>query len=384
MSVSVWQANDTQPLREVDVLVVGGGVVGCTAAYFLSQAGRQVVVCEARDLALGASGRNAGFLITGPDTYYHHAIEQHGHAAAREIWAISEQTHRYWRRFAQAGNVPLSECGSLLLAESRAEAKDLALAAQAMAADGLDAEFLSRDPLQRGYFAAVRQPWDAAIQPVALTEAIFAQSGAELVANNEVYGLAQEANGAVLVSSRKFRFRARLVMLCTNAYSPLIDPYFIGKVVPTRGQCLATAPLPNPPLSVCGYSNYGYMYYRSTFDNRLLIGGARHKFKKLEGNTTEDKITAQVQGALEAYLSKRFPDVNAPIERRWAGIMGFSPDGLPLVGRLPHMPNVGFAVGFTGHGLSLGAATAERAVEVLLHGGDAGVISAGRKLVARG
>ncbi|MBN8637623.1 MAG: FAD-dependent oxidoreductase, partial [Anaerolineae bacterium] len=85
MTVSIWQAEDTQPIREVDVLVIGAGLAGCAAAYFAAQAGRSVVITEMRDVALGASSRNAGFMITGPDTYYHRAIELYGHANTREL-----------------------------------------------------------------------------------------------------------------------------------------------------------------------------------------------------------------------------------------------------------------------------------------------------------
>lgn len=378
MTVSVWQADDTQPIREVDLLVIGGGIVGCTVAYFAQQAGREVLITEMRDLALGASGRNAGFMITGPDTYYHHAIEKYGHAVTREVWAISEQTHRYWRGFAGRNQVPIRECGSLLLAESAQEARDLELAARALNADRIEVEYLTHDPLQRGYHGAIRQPWDGAVHPVKLTEAVFTESGAALITNNEVYRIEQTKPGVVMVYSRLFRFQARQVMICTNAYAALLEPYFRGKVIPTRAQVLATAPLKQSVLDTCGYSDYGYMYYRETFDGRLLLGGARNQFKALEDDTHDDRVTDPVQRALEDYLKRHFPDVDAPIERRWAGIMGFSVDGLPLVGTLPNKPDVGFAVGFTGHGLALGAATAERAVDRLLNGKHAGAVDVSR------
>jgi glycine/D-amino acid oxidase-like deaminating enzyme len=378
MTVSIWQADGAQPVREVDFLVVGAGLVGCAAAAFAAQAGHSVVITEARDVALGASSRNAGFMITGLDMYYHHAIERYGLAAARDIWALSRATHAHWRRWAGADDVPLDECGSLLLAESAAEAHDLEQAARAMAADGLPVEYLSRDPLNRGYHAAIRQPQDAAVQPYALAQAIFRQSGAELVANNEVYRVAQDGDTA-LVYTRQAIFRARHALLCVNAYAPLLDAYFVGKVIPTRAQCLVTAPLPGGPLiGACGYSDYGYMYYRDTFDGRLLIGGGRKQNKPLEHDTTEDRITEPVQRVLDDYLRARFPDISAPVERRWAGIMGFSADGLPLVGTLPDRPRVGFALGFHGHGLALGAETAARAVDLLLTGADPGVVSAAR------
>jgi glycine/D-amino acid oxidase-like deaminating enzyme len=380
MTVSIWQADDTQPLREVDFLIVGAGLVGCAAAYFAQQAGRQVTITEMRDIALGASSRNAGFMITGLDTYYHHAIEQYGHATVRELWALSLKTHAYWREFAQSGSVRLDETGSLLLAETEDEARDLEATARALQADGIDVEYHSRDPLGRDYYAAIGQPWDAAVQPYELTQAVFKASGAELIDNNELYRIEQAENAeTVTVYTRQYRFVARHVLLCANAYSAHIDPWFVGRVIPTRAQCLVTAPLTNGPvLNTCGYSDYGFMYYRDTFDGRLLIGGGRKQHKALENDTTDDRTTDPVQRELEAYLRKKFPEIDAPVERRWAGIMGFTLDGLPLVGSLPGRNRVGFAVGFNGHGLAMGAGTAERAVDWLLHGTHPGAVSAGR------
>lgn len=180
------------------------------------------------------------------------------------------------------------------------------------------------------------------------------------------------------VSTRQLIFKARHVLLCTNAYSPSIASYFGDKVTPMRGQVMVTEPLPESVIPVCGYSDYGYMYYRMTFDNRLLIGGARNQAFDTENDTTDDRVTARIQGHLDDYLRRFFPEVTAKVDRRWAGIMGFSVDGVPLVGVLPDMPRVGFAVGFTGHGLATGAAAAERAVDHLLTGAHPGAVWAGR------
>lgn len=382
MTVSIWQAEDTQPIREVDVLIIGAGLVGSAAAYFAAQSGREVIVTEMRDVALGASSRNAGFMITGLDTYYHRAIERYGRDKTRELWLLSKRTHDLWLGFAERGGVRLDQCGSMLLAESAEEARELEHAVKAMEADGLSATFHNGDVLGRGYFAAIEQPEDCAVQPYELTQAVLQASEAELVANNEVYGIAQAGN-IVTVKTRQYIFKARHVLLCTNAYSALIHPYFVGKVIPTRGQCMVTKPLSERVFSTCGYSDYGYMYYRMTFDNRLLIGGGRKNYKTLEGNTTDDRTTPEVQAYLDDYLRQRFPDVvemlgDDPVDRRWAGIMGFSVDGLPLVGTLPEMDRVGFAVGFTGHGLAFGAGVAERAVDFLLNGVNPGAVSAER------
>ena len=191
MTVSHWQ-QARQTKREVDFLVVGAGLVGGAAAYFARQVhGRDVVVTDARDAGLGASGRNAGFMISGLDTYYHRAIEQYGHAAARELWALSARSMDLWRSFIASSpfDVPLDEGGSMLLAETPQEARELEGAARALDADGIDIEYYSEDPLGRGYHAGIEQPLDAGVQPFLLSRSVLAQSGAELIPNNEMYRL---------------------------------------------------------------------------------------------------------------------------------------------------------------------------------------------------
>lgn len=380
MTISVWQANDAQPVQDVEFLVVGAGLVGVAAAYFAAQAGQQVVVTEQYDIAMGASGRNAGFMISGLDSYYHRAVARYGEAVTQAMWQLSQGTIQFWKERVQEANgaVLFDACGSLLLSESEAEADDIRQAAHALTEAGIHIIYHDSDPLRRGYHNAIEQPDDAAVQPYQLAQAVLQQSGASYQPNNAVYRIEQTDAQTVTVYMQRAIYRAQHVLLCTNAYSPQIDPYFVGKVIPTRAQVIATAPLDTPPMMTCGYSNYGYMYYRSTFDGRLLIGGARHLYKAEEDNTTEDRLNPNVQAALDAYKATYFPDVTAPVARRWAGIMGFSVDGLPLAGTLPDKPRVGFAVGFTGHGLSLGAGTAERAVNLLLHGTHAGAVDARR------
>ena len=157
---------------------------------------------------------------------------------------MSRRSFSHWREFIRnsAFEVPIDNSGSLLLAETREEAKELELAARALSADKIEIEYYSRDPMGRGYHAAIEQPLDAGVQPYLLAKTVMAQSGAEVIANNELYRL-EEEKGVVQVHTRKFLFKARFVMLCTNAYSPMIDPYFVGKVLPMRAQCLVTEPL---------------------------------------------------------------------------------------------------------------------------------------------
>ena len=85
-----------------------------------------------------------------------------------------------------------------------------------------------------------------------------------------------------------------------------------------------------------------------------------------------------VQEGLVRFASRHFPEVETHNVRRWSGVMGFTPDGLPLVGRLPGLPPVYFGVGFGGRGLAWAFVVADRLVELMLHDADPGILAAER------
>ncbi|MEO1479021.1 MAG: FAD-dependent oxidoreductase, partial [Bacteroidota bacterium] len=94
-TTSLWQADTpaapppAQLPDAVDIAVVGGGVAGCAAAYWLRQHAPdlRVALVERGALASGASGRNAGFLLQGTAADVVQAVEKYGEDIARRIWA---------------------------------------------------------------------------------------------------------------------------------------------------------------------------------------------------------------------------------------------------------------------------------------------------------
>ncbi|HET7035779.1 MAG TPA: FAD-binding oxidoreductase [Thermomicrobiaceae bacterium] len=381
-TVSLWQDTAVWPalphrFLEADVCVVGAGIVGSTLATFLARAGKSVIVLEARDVALGASGRNAGFVCTLLEPDYHRQIETLGPAGARERRELGMRNRAILKGFLDDYGVWYEQRGSMILAVDEAEARELAAAAAALQRDGYPVERFERDPTGHGFSGAVYEPGDLATQPYWLVTEIMAHSGATVVPNCAVWSIEQGGDG-VVVHGQRAGVRAAQVCLCTNAYSPTIHPYFAGKVAPKRAQMLATSPVPRF-LDVPVSAEYGYQYFRQLPDGRFLLGGLRNRFLEQEVGYNDAQTSPELQRGLEEFIAEHFPELrNARVERRWSGIMGFSPDGLPLVGRLPDLPDVYFAVGFSGEGMGIGAATAERAAALMLHGADPGIVSAAR------
>jgi glycine/D-amino acid oxidase-like deaminating enzyme len=380
MTVSLWQDTAAWPgqiehRRETaDVCVVGGGIVGATLAKLLGEAGMSVVVLEAGTVGGGASGRNAGHCIGGMRNSYHRAIERFGHDRARELRAFLLGSRALVRGWCDQYAVPYEANGSQYLGIDAAEADELRASARALLADGAEIEFSEQDPYERGFVGRLYQPGDLGLQPYLLVTRLMAASGA-LVLENSAARAIEQAGETVTLRSRSATVTCKQAILATNAYSRTLHPYFRDRVFPTRAQMYATAPSTEPRLLTMPTGTQdGFEYFRQLADGRFLIGGYRDRFADEEVGYG-DETTPQLQAGLEGWVRERFPEVaQLPITHRWAGTMGFTPDALPIIGQLPDLPNVYFAVGFTGSGMSFGPATARAAAEYMLDGTHPGLL----------
>lgn len=378
MTVSIWQTPTTEQPQRADIAIIGAGIIGAYLAFRLAAEHPNVVVLEGRHIAAGASGRNGGLLLTGVAHSYRAAVALYGRAMTRDLWQITIRNRERMIELATKLGTPVRRCGSYILAIDEIEAEELHESAQMMHEDGFPAEWCSTDPLDRGFLGAINNPHDGAIQSASLTAALFKASGVNVREASEVYAVESQDDG-VLIRARGGDWLAQRVILATNAFTPLLMEDFQGVVVPARGQVLATAPAPIILDRSC-YCDYGFEYFQQLPDGRFVLGGYRRLAIKEEA-TYADHTTPLIQEALDGFLLRYFPELaEVPVERRWSGTMGFTQDGLPLIGRLRRDDRIAFAVGFNGHGLGLGVMVVEDLLQSL-DGGTPGIFHA-RRLMA--
>ena len=392
-TTSFWQqsiglpapaTDEAEPLAlETDLCIVGGGVIGSSIAWFARQAGIDALLLDARQPALGATGRNAGMALCGIAESYARAVKQYGQQTAKELWQLTIDNREMMLGLAAALGVPHQRCGSWLLADCAEEAAALAESARLLHADGFHHHFTPADPFGRGFLAGLHRPDDGVIQPAHFNRALIEAAGVRVISGAAVTEIATDGSGLRVTSSRA-TVAARRVLLATNAYSALLHPFFQGKVHPQRGQIQVSEPAPLV-FPVAGYSHFGYYYFRQIAESdqpemgRWLIGGARHLNYAAEEGHTDENVTAKVQADIAAYTAQYFPELaDVPISHRWAGTMGFTDDGLPLVGELPDLPGVFYCVGFNGHGRGLGIKVAERAFGLITEGVHPGIFNGER------
>jgi gamma-glutamylputrescine oxidase len=329
------------PLPErVEVLVVGGGITGVSLLRRLGERGIKAALVERTRLAFGASGRNAGFLLEGTAANYAEAVRIHGRKVAREIWGFTAENHL---RLAQAlqGRAGYRRGGSRTLAASAAEEVQLAESAELMSEDGWPAELVQRSILNHR---------DGELNPADAVGALAADCPpGSIFEEFELTDLEQPP------------IAADEVILATNAFTgQLLEGI---PIAPVRAQMLATAPFATRVAERPTYSDHGYQYWRQLPTGEVLVGGYRDRAMTEEVGY-ELATTATIQGHLDRHLAGL--GVTAAVTHRWTGTMGFTPDALPLVGRL--RPGLSICAGYTGHGMAFAHLCAQILVDNLLGG----------------
>jgi len=373
----MWTGREHKRVDACDAVIVGAGLVGAAVAARLVREGLDVAVLEAQTVAGGATGRSAGMVFTGLSGHYNWAISAYGRQRAREVWALTAEGRERLVRAAERLKVPFERTGSLALAVEEAETEALRESAALLREDGFDVQFDPSDPLDRGFRAALHYPDDVTVDAAALTRAVLADRSVIVHERTEVYNLEREGGG-VRVWAQGRTVLCSLVALTINGYAPLFAPYFTDKVAPTRSLIFATGPLDTTILEQPCCADYGYEYCRQLPDRRLLVGGWRRPRTSSQEGGRGSGLDDVVQDGLVRFVSSYFPEVEVRGADRWSGVMGFTPDGLPLVGQLPDLPQAYFAVGFGGRGLAWAFLAAERLVELMLHDADAGILAASR------
>jgi glycine/D-amino acid oxidase-like deaminating enzyme len=347
--------------RTTPVAILGGGITGISTAYWLAQQAIPSLVLERDRVGSGATGRNAGFLLEGPVPDYPDLVATWGRAAARALWDFTIENARRLREAVTAERIEcgLVGCGSVLAAASVEEMADLERQAALLAQDGYPCEVLDRRALADELSGAarfqggLRNSRDAGLHPARFVRGVMStaeRSSAVIVEHTAVTGLERDGPTTWIIRTPSATVRAERVVLSLNAYTSLIDPAWRDLITPVRGQVLATAPAARVLFRRLFYANRGFEYWRQLPGGEIVLGGLRHLAPREEVGT-QDVLHARIQDALEGYLR----DLGAPpflVTHRWSGIMGFTPDRLPLIGPVPGREGLYIAGGYTGHGLA--------------------------------
>jgi gamma-glutamylputrescine oxidase len=377
MTISLWQRTPTHEIEQCDVAIIGAGITGLSAAIELESRGISCIVLESDFAGSKASGRNAGYLIRGAAENYALACDNLGRETARYLWEWTQQNLIGLKQLGLESTTGFAHRPSCVVATGEPEHTQLIEAHQLMNEDGLSVSLIDPsnapdDALWRSGKPTIGllNPEDAVCSPIDLVQLLAASLASTPVFEHaEVYRIEDDGN-RIRLRTRPVDVICSRVLVCTNAYAAELIRELDGIIKPNRGQMLAITP-ENPRdanLEFAYYLNHGSEYVRSAANGQIIFGGARTYHADNE-RTSADEISDEVQARLERFVRELITE-NYRVDARWSGIMGFSPDGMPVITQTRvhtlENPNVWFCGGLTGHGMSMGYQTGRHAARVML------------------
>ena len=386
-SLSHWHATAEPLIPSTDlpatapVVVIGGGLLGCWTAYWLAKSGVPVVLLERTAIGWGATGRNGGFLVGGTALDYPSLVRLVGRETARRLHQLTiDGRELAFQVVAEEGvDCDLRRAGTLSLALEGNPLEEMRYGGALVQEDGFGSKQLDRAQVQEliatplgerivgGSFVADDGLLHSSRYLAGMARAAE-RHGARLV-RAEVHSITPEGEGVRLVTSAG-QVDAGRVVVALNAWSDALVPALAGLVVPTRGQILAYEPIAPVFRSAIGVDvTPTGEYWQQTPDGSIVIGGCRANAPGADVGVREMVATDDVTGRIERVLPELFPEIGPlTVARRWAGLMAFTHDRLPIVDSVPGISNAWVVGGFSGHGMVYGPRLGQLLAEAVTTG----------------
>ncbi|RYH09166.1 FAD-binding oxidoreductase [Tropicimonas sp. IMCC6043] len=374
--VSTTEWVTTRPLdRDLDVnlVVIGGGYTGCSAALEAARSGASVALLEAKFIGHGGSGRNVGLVNAGlwlpPDAILRQMGESAGMRLLEDLGKGPEAVFRIIER--EAIECEPVRAGTLHLAHSaagRADLEDRYRQGNRIGAPLrlLDADETARRTGTRRFHGALFDPRAGTIQPLAYCQGLAraAQAkGAHLFEASPADGVVRDGD-RWRVSANGHDVRAAALLVATNAYPRFVTGLAQARFsVVTYGQ-FATEPLPDdmraqilPDGEGCWDTAMVMSSFRVDRAGRLILGGMG----------SAGGPAGAIHGAwARRKLREVFPALaGVPFAHRWHGRIAMTADHIPKVLRIG--PRACAVFGYSGRGIAPGTVFGTSAARALLN-----------------
>lgn len=344
--------------RQADVVIVGGGFTGLSAAVHLAKAGTNVVLIESHRFGDGASGRNGGQLGTGQRAWAEELESEYGFTRAKALFDLAEEAKAHLIDFSTTNGIEIDYMpGQMSVAHKPRYVDDYKAHAEIMATrfnyphiKFMDASETAERLGSTLYHGGSRDSGTGHIHPLKLvigTARVAAAAGAQIFEKTPATGIAAQG-GKVKVTTARGTITADKCLIAANAYGGDLEPVSAAHIMPIGSFIGATVPLGDELNVLSGGesvddSRFVVRYFRKSKDNRLLFGG-REVYAVNDPKDIHIHIRKQI-----AEIYPALKDVE--ITHGWGGYVGITVPRKPFAREV--MPNVISIGGYSGHGVML-------------------------------
>jgi len=342
---SFWYLNrprcvSLQESLQADVVVVGGGMAGLTAAQSFMQKNKKVILLEAYYCGAGASGKSSGFITPNCELSLAIFVQRYGKQAAQHIWHAVEQGVQHIRNNIEQYKLACdySPEDTLVVANSPKELKELIQEHECLTQFGYASNYIQKEDLSRligskEYYGGVTYEHTFGINGYKYCQEmkkVLSEHGVQIYEETPVLAIEEHT-----VITKQARVKADIIVVCTDQFTPQLQR-LTAQVYHAQTFLLISQVLraeekqqifPNNNLMVWD-TDLIYTYFRIA-NQRLLLGGGSLL------NTYDAKAqhnSTFIYNKLTNYFKYKFPTLELQFEQFWPGLIGLSKDVAPIAG----------------------------------------------------
>ena len=353
---------------ETEVLIIGSGITGALVAHFLCENNIKCIIVDKRMESTGSTTASTAQLQYEIDEFLFDLIEKVGEKNAVKAYEMClesistlEKIVRKLKIKADFKRVP-----SLYLASDAKGKKDLEKEFEIRKKYGLPVKYLSEEKLLAEYKikrkAALYNNESAQVDTYKLCQGILNYhrkcSDLKVYSHTEIVKIDSKKNSVEAYTNNNFRIKAKKIVAAPGFESENL----LGEKVMNLESTYVFVSRPMKPedfwKSKCliWETARPYLYVRTTNDNRIMVGGFDEPFYDPK---KRDALMDKKNNDILKRFKKIFPDCPIEIDFYWCGTFGGTKDGLTYIGEHKDHPNIYFALGYGGNGITFSVIAAE-------------------------